>query len=102
MPLIREDGKGQAMKSIHVVFGPADAETQAQAYRLAIKERDAFVHEIARSEDVRLVLSSRYRRCVATLEASSEESARRRMETMAAAAQSALCSLTFEAAAQQG
>ena len=86
------------MKSIHVVFGAAETETMISAHRLAVRQRDAFVHEIETSEDVRLVMASQYDRCIATLRAASEEMARDRMLEMAAAARSPLCDMTFEAA----
>ncbi|MGN6467454.1 MAG: hypothetical protein ACTHLP_18465 [Rhizobiaceae bacterium] len=87
------------MKSIHVVFGAAESEAVIRAHNLAVREADAFVHEIETDEDLRLVMASQYERCIATLRAASEEMARDRMLTMAAAVSSPLCAMTFEAAA---
>jgi hypothetical protein len=89
------------MKSIHVVFGAAETETMIRAHNLAIRQYDAFVHEIETSEDVRLVMASQYDRCIATLRAASEEMARGRMLEMVAATQSRSCDMTFEPAALQ-
>jgi hypothetical protein len=86
------------MKSIHVVFGAAETETMISAHRLAVRQRDAFVHEIETSEDVRLVMASQYDRCIATLRAASEEMARDRMLEMVAATRAQPCDMTFEAA----
>jgi hypothetical protein len=95
------DGKGCEMKSIHVVFGAAGTETMIRAHNLAVSERDAFVHEIENSQDIRLVMASRYDRCIATLSAVSEEMARDRMSGMVAASRARPCAMTFEAAAQR-
>ncbi|MGN6468407.1 MAG: hypothetical protein ACTHLC_02350 [Rhizobiaceae bacterium] len=85
------------MKSIHVVFGGAESEAMIRAHNLAVREADAFVHEIETDEDFRLVMASQYDRCIATLRAASEEMARDRMLAMAAAVHSPLCDMTFEA-----
>jgi hypothetical protein len=93
------DGKECEMKSIHVVFGAAGTETMIRAHNLAVSERDAFVHEIESSEDIRRVMASRYVRCIATLRAASEEMARDRMLEMVSASRTRSCDMTFEAAA---
>ncbi len=90
------------MKSIHVVFGAAESEATVRAHNLAVLEPDAFVHEISGTEDVRLVLASHYDRCIATLRAVNETTARSRMLEMAAATQSQLCDMTFEQASLRG
>jgi hypothetical protein len=90
------------MKSIHVIYGQADMDISVCAHKLAVEQPRAFVHEIAGSEDVRLVLASQYERCIATLRATSEAMARSRMLEMAAAARSQLCHVTFERAAALG
>jgi hypothetical protein len=89
------------MRSIHVVFGAAETETMIRAHNLAVSERDAFVHEIETSEDIRLVMASHYDRCIATLRAASEEMARDRILEMVTATRARPCAMTFEAAAQR-
>jgi hypothetical protein len=96
------NGKERAMKSIHIVFGEAERETMVRAHRLAILERDAFVHEIESSEDIRLVMASRYNHCIATLRAASETMARERMSRMVSASQASSCAMTFEPAPLRG
>ena len=86
------------MKSIHVVYGSARPQTAVRAHNLAVEERDAFVHEIERTEDIRLVLASHYQRCIAILSAGDEENARDQLHQMAAAAHAELCAVTFEQA----
>lgn len=86
------------MKSIHVVYGSAGSATAMRAHNLAVEQRDVFVHEIERTEDVRLVMASHYERCIAVLEAGDEMNARNQLEEMAAAAHAQLCEVTFERA----
>lgn len=84
------------MKSIHVIYGAPNSGRRVRAYRLAAQRLATFVHEIDRSEDVRLVLASRYDHCIAILEAGDEDNARRGIESMAKTAHAKLCDLTFE------
>jgi hypothetical protein len=86
------------MKSIHVIYGSASSGKMVRAHNLAVEQQNVFVHEIDRSEDVRLVLASHYDRCIAILEAGDEENARSQIEEMAAAARTTLCEVTFERA----
>jgi hypothetical protein len=86
------------MKSIHVVYGSAHSGKMARAHNLAVEQRNVFVHEVDWSEDIRLVLASRYDRCIAVLEAGDEENARAQLEQMAAAVHAKLCNVTFERA----
>jgi hypothetical protein len=86
------------MKSIHVVYGSAHPQAAVRAHKLAVVERDAFVHEIERTEDIRLVLASHYERCIAVLSAGDEDNARDQLQRMAAAVHADLCAVTFEQA----
>jgi hypothetical protein len=70
-----------------------------RAHNLAVRQADAFVHEIETDEDLRLVMASQYDHCIAALRAASEEMARDRILAMATAVHSPLCDMTFEAVA---
>ncbi len=86
------------MDSIHVVYGSPWSGKTARAHNLAVERRNAFVHEIGNDQDVKLILGSRYRHCIAILNAGDETHARSTIERYASRANVELCRVTFEAA----
>ncbi|TPW30652.1 hypothetical protein [Pararhizobium mangrovi] len=86
-----------AMETIHVVYGASRTGAAARAHSLAVERRTALVHEIDTDEDIRLILQSRYRQCIAVLDAGDEDHARSTMSRFAANAEIEMCPLTFEA-----
>jgi hypothetical protein len=86
------------MDTIHVVYGSERSAKAAFAHRLAVRQRDALVHEIGGHQDLRLIAGSRYHRCIAILDAGDERNARLQMRDLALRADVDLCPMTFEAA----
>lgn len=83
------------MESIHVVYGSGKS---ARAHNLAVERLNAFVHEIDNDQDVKLILDSHYRHCIAILDAGDEIDARSTMNSYAERVNVELCDVTFEQA----
>lgn len=86
------------MRSIHVVYGSAWSGRATRAHSLAVAQPESLVHEIGTEHDLAMIMNSRYRRCIAILQAGDETHARSRLRALAAAARTPLCDVTYEAA----
>lgn len=86
------------METIHVVYGTPWSGKTARAHTLAVERLNAFVHEIGGDQDLRLIMGSRYRHCIAILNAGDETHARSTIERYASRANVDLCRLSYEAA----
>lgn len=86
------------METIHVVYGTPWSGKTVHAHKLAVERRNAFVHEIGGDQDLKLIFGSRYRHCIAVLNAGDESHARSAMEKFASRADVKLCDTTYEAA----
>jgi len=86
------------METIHVVYGEPRSEKCFRAHSLAVERLNAFVHEIDNDQDVKLILGSRYRHCIAILDAGDEVDARSMMASYAERVNVELCDVTFEQA----
>lgn len=86
------------MDTIHVVYGSNWSGKSVRAHSLAVERQNALVHEIGSHQDLKLLAASRYRHCIAILNAGDESHARTRMQRLATMADVQLGRMTFEAA----